>query len=69
MGEFGERTRGRLRDGTIVVVEHDDEAELIRETYLTPDGAWVRAIFEYADDGEATRRFLRAFTTPGTSAA
>ena len=69
MGERGGTMRRRLSDGTIVVVERDDEAKLIRETYLTPDGAWVRAIFEYADDGEATRRFLKGFTTPGASAA
>jgi hypothetical protein len=62
MEESGGKMRARLRDGTIVVVERDEEAEVIRETYLTPDGAWVRAIFEYADDGEATRRFLRAFS-------
>jgi hypothetical protein len=40
----------RLSDGTVVVSEYDASGRLLRETYYTPDTAWVTKIVEAGSD-------------------
>ncbi|MGB2952933.1 MAG: hypothetical protein WBB74_06035 [Gaiellaceae bacterium] len=44
---------------------------MIRETYYTPDRAWVRAVVEYgkAPEPEDSERVVEALTSSGSSAA
>jgi hypothetical protein len=73
MGGSREGDRQRLSDGTIVVPEHDEAGQIVRETYYTPDGAWVRAIVEHgiSADRETTRaeHLVEALISSGSSSA
>lgn len=71
MGGTGRGAGHRLSDGTIVVVDQDEDGQVIRETYYTPDRAWVRAVVEYgkAPEPEDSERVVEALTSSGSSAA
>jgi hypothetical protein len=44
------RYRKRSKDGKVVVLEFDASGLVVRETYYTPDRAWVTKIVEDASD-------------------